>query len=1537
MRLLDAGLREGPAAMRAAVLRTQETADCLSGDRLQVFAELVQNADDAGARRMRFRVGPDALAVAHDGRGVGLGDVLLMALPGLSGKAQDPDATGRFGIGLATVRALSRVWEVHSPPYRVRFDGIGIGVAEQLDAGADGFANGLASEGWTVFRVPLAGVALSEGEVARWFERWDDGALLFLRNLREVRVEGVAGELRTLRLRWSSAGSRVRMRVGAHDTEVCIRRAETSTGAAWRVYDAELPCPEGLLRRHKAEGPTVPVAVALPVAPGAEGMVHAALPMAALDVPVRVHAQFDPLVSRRDFVASAWNDAMAGCVADLWAAAVPGVLGGDGPAAWHLIPGETPAGAPVATALADALRTALVERARTEVAARLRLACPDGVRRPIAELAVEERRLTGVLGPAQTARLAELPAAFPPASRDRAGRWRRVLADWRTAGSAPIPEEVTARCALGLFTARGAGNRGADTDGPAIGVDQGIRLAAVAVQAGLDAELRALPWVADRHGVRREPPSAASGLVLVRRTSRPGLAHRLGTAVDLHPLHHTDTAAARTVLAWLDAEGCLADADDTDAVLRRAGGGAYILGDDGTGCTATAQLLALHEALAAVGESDRRELGPVAGRAVRLRTTDGTAAPEDAYLSAELEPGETHPFAFAAYDTPALTWLHPAYADLPIGSAADRAAFLKVLGAADAPRLVRPRAVGKVYTGDRCSLPGLPAEGWCGTPARTRELRRLGADHTLDDHDSPDLAAVAASIAADPDRERRRRRAVALVHTLARAHGRRAFTVEAAYGYYGWHRKGRTAPLWIWRVRDVAWLERADGTPARPGELHLPTPASAALFGDEDPGYLHPGIHEATRVHADTLVALGLTGDPGAEDLVARLRELRRRTGARSPGDRPGTPFDAVVADAVAVYRAFAVLLGSGHRRTDTERTLRAAAREPFVLTDLGWRRPAEVLCGPSILGGYRAFVPPEPGLSVLWDALGVREPVEDDLAAVLHEAAVDTSRPEEERLGVTLEALRRLALLLGDGRTPSPASAATLSTLPLRVRGGWTARRPVYALDNRHLAGALSRHVPVWQPGGDLQQFAALLAPRDGPDTAAGCNPLRVTRVEPLDAVVLDGSRSAAAPALTTAYRRAIARLRDTLVRDEPEAAAACTDWSRLSALEVRVLPTPRIALPLTGDGATMVELPTDAHADAHRGVLYIASAEALETTRGAGQAVAAWFTRERTRVGHVWRDVWEHEHARTDGPENTAKAAPLLPSARARDDAKARRIEHLLRTRTEGGVANSAPTQPSSPASPPPVPAPAPDSVDAGPPRTPAPRTPPRMPQRHLVDPATLPEPTTIPSAGSGEAPASDAAMTRPRTDRPGGATDGLPAPLASAVPPQQHSGAPAYTPQERESTAYELLRMVLARQGISLSDHRAQAGLGADAVDSLGQFYEIKAHAGAEPREVTLTVAEFERALVAGERFSLVVAANLEAGAGIPRLRIITDPLRHLGVERSQVIRVTGLHETADAAIVHEWRPPGPESPGPESPGPEFPGPESPGDETAAEVDA
>ncbi|NUS56916.1 MAG: hypothetical protein HOV66_18975 [Streptomycetaceae bacterium] len=1172
------------------------------------------------------------------------------------------------------------------------------------------------------------------------------------------------------------------MRVGGTEAAVRMRRAEGEK-AAWRVFDAELPCPEGALRRHKAVGARVPVAIALPTEVGAAGVVHAGLPMAALDVPVRVHTQFDPLVSRRDFVDSAWNSAMVERVADLWAAVIPGVLGGDAPTAWHLVPRDRPTTpqpstappvdratgtttphstlptphstlpTPHSTLLADRLRAALVARACGEVADRLRLACPDGTRRGLKELAVEEKRLEGVLGDRLIARRGGVEAVFPRASRDRGGRWRRVLADWRAAGVVRLPDEVTVADALPLLVEETDG----DTGGDGLDTPAAIRLAAAALHAGLEELLLHLTWVRAADGRRHAPPVPGSRQVFVRgEAGDRGPAGRLGMALVLDPAFAAESAAARTVADWLADRDCVIDGDEATAVVERVAcvgdaGRVFVADDD--------RLTYMQSMFAAIGESGRRHVGPRVGRALRFLDHTGQPMPPGAlYLPEELDPAGADGFAAAAADTPGLHRLHPDYAAVlpPSADGLSRAAFLRALGMADAPRLVRPDVDGKAYATDRYPGPGLPADAPDTPQDRTRALGRLGADHTLDDRDSPDAVAVAAAIAAEPDPDRRRARAAKLVRALALATaraggGRRGAAVgvgaDAAYGYYGWQRKGRIPPLWIWRLREIAWLPRADGGLTRPDAGHLPTAASRALYGADDPGYLHPDVVNAfdqREAHGELAQALGITGDPDVPTLVDRLRELRGRTPENTPAS------DAVTGDAVAVYRAFAALLADGG--AEAERAVRAGfpTREALVLTDAGWRSAGAVRQGPSILGGYRTFVLPEPTLRPLWDALDIRAPDAAELAEVLGDVARCRTHGPELRLGVTLEALRHLAVLVAESKA-TDEFADVLSKLPLYTGDGWTTRRPVYAVDNRYLAEQLADTAPVWQPGGDLDQFAALL------------EPLGVTRVDVLGMPVHGVQRARGDARLTAACRAAVVRLHDLLVRDAPGAASACRDWTWLESLTVRVAPGLGIE-----PGPPGVVAAVEAHVDPASGVLYVASAAALSTARGAGQAIAACFDRDRTRVGHAWRDVWE----------NRTAPATRLASARQRDAAAARRLDRLVRARENASTRTPEP-EPGETAE---------SDADGRPDRavdtatephrspSPAPSAP-----RGLIDVRTLPAPTAVaPQPGShvNAHPPTPEASPKGREGPLVGPSPLPTPPPGGFVTPRKRTGAPAYT---------------------------------------------------------------------------------------------------------------------------------------------------------------
>lgn len=106
--LLGKRLRDSAPEVVLESLETQRSnGELISGDRLQFLSEAVQNADDVVASEVRVMIGDGELWYSHDGDPVRLRDILAIALPSASTKKADPSATGRFGIGLGTIEAIS--------------------------------------------------------------------------------------------------------------------------------------------------------------------------------------------------------------------------------------------------------------------------------------------------------------------------------------------------------------------------------------------------------------------------------------------------------------------------------------------------------------------------------------------------------------------------------------------------------------------------------------------------------------------------------------------------------------------------------------------------------------------------------------------------------------------------------------------------------------------------------------------------------------------------------------------------------------------------------------------------------------------------------------------------------------------------------------------------------------------------------------------------------------------------------------------------------------------------------------------------------------------------------------------------------------------------------------------------------------------------------------------------------------------------------------------------------------------------------------
>ena len=696
-----------PGSVADALEAAGSSGELLSSDRLQGLAEILQNADDAGASEVRLLLRDDDLLMCHNGGGMRLRHVLGVAMPWFSTKRAESESFGRFGIGLSALRSISSMIEVHCSPYHVR---LGQPILSSIDPSA--FPAEFDEEGWTVFRVLLTEGGVAFEELAGWIERWGDAGLLFFRSVAEVTVrESRGGTVRRLSVSRDAAKS-LRPDGPAELPVIYRQHVRAVDGRSWMVYCADVPSPTGVFRTHKKMELTTPVGVALPLHPTSVGQIYAGLPVVGTPLPVFLNAQFDPLTSRRDLADTPWNRALVPLVADVWSHAAVDMFRLEPAAAWPAMPAGLEPDAEEVSSLVARLSTAIVDISRTSVASRVLVDVHDRGWLGLAELGVEARPLEGVVTEEETATLLGMAATLPRTVRDSEGRWRAVLEDWREAG-AELPEPLGVEQALELL------------QDPNRSVQSTIALVAAGVRDGLGDRLAELPCLVASDERRLVAPSSSSPEAVALEVSP--LARELGIVTALHVQHLEETDDARVIIDWLRERGALLDGTDDRVVVRRlasAGRSGRRIAEPLT----DGQLDALRRAFELLDPAERRELGREVGCAIllsayvhelrggRKRRRDILASPAEAHLPRSIDRGRDS-FAVTADRSPGVVWLNGRYAKA-LKSSAGRAGigaqrFLALLGAETVPRPHVHAALTERYAG---LLPGLPA-GCPGSPA----------------------------------------------------------------------------------------------------------------------------------------------------------------------------------------------------------------------------------------------------------------------------------------------------------------------------------------------------------------------------------------------------------------------------------------------------------------------------------------------------------------------------------------------------------------------------------------------------------------------------------------------------------------------------------------------------------------------------------------------------------------------------------------------------------------------------------------------------
>ena len=244
-----------------------------------------------------------------------------------------------------------------------------------------------------------------------------------------------------------------------------------------------------------------------------------------------------------------------------------------------------------------------------------------------------------------------------------------------------------------------------------------------------------------------------------------------------------------------------------------------------------------------------------------------------------------------------------------------------------------------------------------------------------------------------------------------------------------------------------------------------------------------------------------------------------------------------------------------------------------------------------------------------MWALLALREPDADDCIDAIRGIALRRSFPSNSQQTILLESLRALAKLPEAAR--SREQRRKLATLPLWTSKGWMRDRHVFATSDSVLADRLKDRIPLWEPGGDLEQFRSLL------------NALRVKEISAGEAGLLELTHAIKDEESTDFFRLAVQQLQEDLARNEPELALSLKmNWELLLEFDVWIHPTLALSVPVEQRGFTeMLQCDVRAKVDAKRKTVFVRNRTDLSTMDGTGRGLAELFGEESRRIAMAWR----------------------------------------------------------------------------------------------------------------------------------------------------------------------------------------------------------------------------------------------------------------------------------------------------------------------------
>ena len=212
-----------------------------------VVLELAQNAEDAGARRLCFRLYDKGLLVWNDGSPFSEKDVC--SISGLLISAKDARSIGHFGIGFKSVLLVTQKPCVLSYPYAFWLD-------HALDPYPVDAADVLPPEAWelfhsekTVFWLPADAPRLDPERIASVFDYRLAEILLFMRSLQEIQWKSPAARAAYRAqfqiLQEGDWGTLYKVGIGFQKEEGAETVAEESR---WLRLDWQVEIPEEVVR-----------------------------------------------------------------------------------------------------------------------------------------------------------------------------------------------------------------------------------------------------------------------------------------------------------------------------------------------------------------------------------------------------------------------------------------------------------------------------------------------------------------------------------------------------------------------------------------------------------------------------------------------------------------------------------------------------------------------------------------------------------------------------------------------------------------------------------------------------------------------------------------------------------------------------------------------------------------------------------------------------------------------------------------------------------------------------------------------------------------------------------------------------------------------------------------------------------------------------------------------------------------------------------------------------------------------------------------